>query len=89
MEMRTFVKYNRDGVVLSVAKVRIMPAQLEHPFADLADGDGVLEVSGPLADVDTAELHNGYQIDVKKQQLVKKPPSTPPPAGPVGVSPTG
>jgi len=84
--MRTFVKYSRDGVVLSVVKVQIMPAHVEQPFADLADGESVLEVSGPLADVDAADLHNGYQVDVTKKQLVKKPPPTPPPVG-VGLSP--
>lgn len=71
--MRTFVKYNRDGAVLSVVRVQIMPAHVEQPFADLADGDAVLEVPSPLVDVDAADLHNGYKIDVKKQQLVKKP----------------
>lgn len=76
-----FVKYSRDGVVRSVMKVQVMPAHLDQPFADLAEGDSVLEVSGPLTDVGTMELHTGYQIDVTKKQMVKKATPTSPSVG--------
>lgn len=70
--MRTFVKYSRDGVVLAAIKVQTMPPHVDQPFMDLAEGEAALEVTGPLADADATVLHNGFQIDVKKKQLVKK-----------------
>ena len=33
--MRTFIKYSREGEVLSVLKVQIMLTHIEQPFADL------------------------------------------------------
>lgn len=72
--MRTFVRYNHDGQVLSVSKARQMPEHVEHPFA-LDEGESALEVpvTSPLAALDVIQLHDGYHVDVKTKQLVKKP----------------
>jgi hypothetical protein len=74
MVMRVFVKYNRDGEVLSVSKVEMMPQHLEQPFGTLEDGVQFIEVDAkpPATQLSALELHEGYKVDVKKKKLVKK-----------------
>ena len=72
--MRIFVKYNQAGEILSVSKVDMMPAGLDHPYGLLNEHEAVLE--GPnsqeFQESSAIEIHETYRVDVENVQLVKK-----------------
>ncbi len=72
--MRTFVRYNSGGDVVSVTRVEVMPKNLEQPYMDLGPGESVVELSegSPHAKLDLLELHNEYKVDVKTKQMFKR-----------------
>ncbi len=72
--MKVFVKYSRTGEVLSVSKVEQMPGHLEHPYASVAEGEGVLELpsKAEYLQSESLDLHDKYRVDVARKKLVKK-----------------
>ena len=72
--MRTFIRYDERGEIISVLKAAIMPGGAEHPFQLTGAGEGVIELKGddPVAALDSLEIHDGYTVDVKEKRLVKK-----------------
>ena len=74
--MRTFIRYDAQGRIMSVLKAVIMPGTAEHPFQLTDEGEGVIELEpdDPLAALDSLEIQEGYAVDLKKQQLVKQQP---------------
>lgn len=71
--MRLFVKYGSTGEILSVAKVEFMPEEMPHPFDDNQDAT-VMEfpMDPDLEELDCAEIHDGYMVNVKTRKLRKK-----------------
>lgn len=72
--MRIFVKYNRDGEILSVSKIAVMPESLNQPYTLLGEGEAVLEVPAEedYLRLDALKLHEGYEVDIGQEKLVKK-----------------
>ena len=72
--MRSFVRYNREGEILSVSRVGVMPEGLNQPYAMLGEEETVLEVSpeGEFLQLDTIQIHEGYKVDIGEKKLVKK-----------------
>lgn len=72
--MRIFVKYNHDGEILSVSKVTVMPEDLDQPYSRLGENESVLEVpaEGDYLQLDALQLHEGYEVDIGQNKLVKK-----------------
>lgn len=72
--MRVFVKYSSTGEVLSVSKVEQMPGHLDHPYATVSEGEGVLELPNKAEynQTESIDLHAKYRVDVAKKKLVKK-----------------
>lgn len=66
--MRFFIHHDQKGNILSVSKVESMDASLEHPYAELAPGESVLEVE-PTAELKKIECHTiseRYLVDLKR-----------------------
>ena len=80
--MRTFVVYDEQGNILSVARVEVMPEGVEQPFY-ITDEEKqkVSEVTDEkLTAIDPLELHDNFKIDVKSGTPVPKPKDTDEPA---------
>jgi hypothetical protein len=73
--VRTFIHYDQNGEIVSVAKVEVMPEHLEHPFTLTEEAHGVLELDpeDPLAEKAGGELIGAYSVDVKSKRLRKAP----------------
>ena len=73
--MRLLIRYDAGGDIISVARVAHITEELDHPFGETGAGGGVLEVedTGGLAELECHDIHDRYRVDVKKQQLKKKP----------------
>ncbi|NER28622.1 MAG: hypothetical protein F6J89_13565 [Symploca sp. SIO1C4] len=72
--MKIFIKFNSEGKILSISKLRFMPEGMEHPYGILEENEDVIEVplTEELMQIETVELHDTYQIDIETKQLVKK-----------------
>ncbi len=72
--MRTFVKYNRDGEILSVCAVEVMPPDFETPFELLGEGESALEApaGGEWERLEPLDVHAKYRVDVRRKRLVKR-----------------
>lgn len=72
--MRIFVMYNREGEILSVSKVEVMPEHLNQPFAMVDENEFVIEV--PMKEeflkIDAIQLHEKYKVDAEQKKLIKK-----------------
>jgi hypothetical protein len=73
--VRVFVKYNRDGQILSVCKVEVMPEEVDTPFGPLPEGEAVLEApaGGEWERLEPLDVHAKYRVDVRRKRLVKRP----------------
>lgn len=65
---RCFVRYDRKGAIVSVARVDIMTEGREHPFALEASGDVVIEVSPdhPAFSGGIEYAHQSYKVQRKR-----------------------
>jgi hypothetical protein len=72
--MRIFVLYNDKGEIQSVARVETLAEGVEQPFFIQDEALKVLELKGSKwADIEAADLHDNYRVDVAKAKTVKKP----------------
>ncbi|HEX8243998.1 MAG TPA: ribosomal protein L7/L12 [Longimicrobium sp.] len=69
--MRTFVRYNRDGVVQATVTVAQLPRGREHPWVDLKEGESAVEVTLPAGAGfnDLRQIHRG-RVDVRTKQVM-------------------
>lgn len=72
--MKLFVKHNKQGEILSVSKVNVMPQQLTQPYQVETGDESVLEVAmqGEFADIDPLKVHQNYVVDVAQKKLKRK-----------------
>ena len=72
--MRTFVKYNKVGDILSVCRTDFISGEMKTPFGELQIGEFVLEIkeSESLKKLASEEIHDLYKVDTEKDKLVKK-----------------
>jgi len=69
--MRLFVRHTKDGAIVSVAKVHVLPDGVEHPYADLGEDEAVLEVD-PDADLEQLHAHEigeRFTVDAEAKSL--------------------
>lgn len=73
--MQIFIRHDKSGKILSVAKVESMPEGLKHPFLLVDKNERVLELKGNdiPAGKGCHEIHDSYVVDVKKKKLKTKP----------------
>ena len=72
--MRTFVKYNKAGSILSVCRTDFVSKEMETPFGILQKGEFVIEIKEGDATKKMLleEIHDTHKVDVEKKKLVKK-----------------
>lgn len=72
--MRTFVKHNKAGMILSICRTEFVSEVLETPFGTLEKGEFVLEIAetDTMKKMPSEEIHEAYKVDVEKKKLVKK-----------------
>jgi hypothetical protein len=69
--MRMFIRYQKDGQIVSVAKANVLPDGLEHPYGDLAEDEAVLGLD-PDAGVEHLQPHEiaeRFTVDVEASSL--------------------
>jgi len=75
---RLFVKSDKEGQILAVARVETLPEGRENPFYDDEDPTHeILEIKGAqlkstFQDMQVLDIHMGYVVDTKKKVLKKK-----------------
>jgi hypothetical protein len=72
--MRLFIHYDEAGNIISASKASVLHESLEHPYGDVAENAGVLEVE-PNAALDALDCHEiveQYVVDVEQKKLKKK-----------------
>lgn len=71
--MRTFIRHNEAGEILSVSRTDIFPSHLATPFGDLGPGEAVLEVTGceEFAELKPEQIHDSYKVSVDTGKLIK------------------
>jgi len=75
---RLFVKSDKDGQILAVARVETLPEGKKNPFYDETDPTlDITEISDSAAnaafrDMEVGDIHLGYIVDPKKKTLRKK-----------------
>ena len=71
---RLFVRFDKNGKVVSTMKVNVMDESLEHPFCFLEEGESALEIkaSARYKSLQCHEICEQYMVDVKKKKLKKK-----------------
>ena len=69
--MRLFICHKKNGEIVSVAKARVMPEGLEHPFTDVGEDEAVLEVkpSAEIEELAAHEIAERFSVDVKGKRL--------------------
>ena len=69
--MRLFVRHTKDGTIVSLVKVSVLPEGLEHPYVDVSPEEAVLEVESPPAieELDAHEIAERFRVDVKGKRL--------------------
>ena len=72
--MRTFIHYDGDGNIISVAQTESLPEGIEHPFHLEDEKHGAAEVTddAEAGKHTAAELAEGFKFDAAKRKLVKK-----------------
>jgi hypothetical protein len=72
--MRTFIRHNEAGEILSVSRTDLFPSHLTTPFGDLSPGEAVLEVTGRqgLAELNLEQIHDSYKVSVDTGKLIKR-----------------
>ena len=72
--MKIFIKYNSEGKIISVSKVKFLPEGIEHPYSVLEENEYVIEVplTGELMQLEAVKLHDNYKVDIETKQLVHK-----------------
>jgi len=70
--MRTFVKFDKEGNILSTCRLEFVPEGAEHPYEDLAEGESVIEIPSTEAveGISCAEIHAKYKVDPGRKRLV-------------------
>lgn len=74
---RLFVKADKQGQILAVAKVESLPEGQKAPFSAEDAEIEVIEIKDPkekakFIDMEVVDIHVGYSIDTKKKVLKKK-----------------
>lgn len=72
--MRTFVRYNAAGEIVSVCRTDFISQHLATPFGDIGPDEGVLDVTDRrgLAELRTEEIHDTYKVSVGTGKLTRK-----------------
>lgn len=72
--MRVFVRCDKRGALLAVAKASIIAEGLEHPFADLGEDESVIELeeTPELQALAPHEISEQYRADMKRKKLRKR-----------------
>lgn len=72
--MKLFIHFDKDGKILSVAKVHLIEHESHHPFVHAEKPDQVIEVAATreLKDLDAHEIAEQYLIDITSRVLRKK-----------------
>ena len=72
--MRFFIKSDNTGNIISTAKVDAIPDDIDHPYADLAEGEVVIEVplTRQFKRLLCHEISEQYTLDIAKKKLRKK-----------------
>jgi hypothetical protein len=72
--MRTFVKHNKAGDILSICRTEFVPEEMETPFGVLQKGEFVLEIkeSDAMNKMAAEEIHESHKVDTAKKKLIKK-----------------
>lgn len=72
--MRTFVKYNKVGDILSICRTEFVAEEMETPFGMLQKGELVLEIkeSDSMKKMPSEEIHETHKVDTVNKKLVKK-----------------
>ena len=72
--MRMFVKFDREGKIVSVCKAEVMAEDVEDPYGFVEERESVIEVepTGELERESCLEIHEGYRVDVRKKKLVRQ-----------------
>ncbi len=72
--MKLFIHFDKDGQILSVAKVHLMEHEGHHPFIHAEKSEQVIEVAATreLKDLDAHEIAEQYMIDITSRVLRKK-----------------
>jgi hypothetical protein len=71
--MRTFIRHNAAGEILSVCRTDFVSPYLTTPFGDVGLDETVLEVTDRrvLADLSVEEIHDSYKVSVSTGKLIK------------------
>jgi hypothetical protein len=73
---RLFVKADREGQILAVARVDTLREDQTSPFYDDEDPDvevvEIKDTAGAFKDMEVIDIHMGYLVDAKKKTLKKK-----------------
>jgi hypothetical protein len=69
--MRLVIRHQKNGEIVSIAKARVMPEGLEHPYVDIGEDEAVLEVkpSAEIEDLAAHEIPERFWVDVKGKRL--------------------
>jgi len=72
--MRTFIRHNAAGQILSVCRTDFVSPYLATPFGDLGPDEAVLDVSDrrDVADLKTEEIHDSFTVSVGTGMLIRK-----------------
>ena len=71
--MRTFIRHNEAGEILSVSRTDLFSSHLATPFGDLGPGEAVLEVTSRegFAELNLEHIHDSYKVSVDTGKLIK------------------
>jgi hypothetical protein len=71
--MRIVIAYDQDGNIVNVARVRSLPEDIPHPFADLTEAHRILSIEEPegeLREADLSEIPRRFRVDIATEQLI-------------------
>ncbi len=70
-----FVTYTANGDITSVARVRVMPEDAEHPYGELREDERVLRVTGEEArELDLDDVIQRFKVDPETGRLRERRP---------------
>jgi hypothetical protein len=72
--MRTFIRHDATGQILSVCRTEFVSPRLPTPFGVLEPNEGVLEVTDRkgIAELTLETIHDSYVVSVTTGKLTKK-----------------
>lgn len=72
--MRTFIRYDKNGKIISVAQVTSLGEGIEHPFFLTDETEKVLELraTDPIAKQDCLAIHSQCVVDLAKKRVIQK-----------------